>query len=61
MSSQQTNEADIFSLERFLSLAGSELVEYAEPFVNIHLGEIPQGVYLPLRLQLANMDEMSVP
>jgi len=54
------NEADIFSLERFLSLAASELVEYAEPFVNVLSSGIPHKIYSELRSRLANMDEMHV-
>lgn len=54
------NAADVFSLDQFLSLEESELVEYAEPFVNVPSSEIPQDVYGPLCSELASMNERHV-
>ena len=51
------NESGAFSYDRFLSLAGSELVEYVEPFVNVRVEAIPEAVYEPLRSELADMDD----
>lgn len=51
------NESGVLSHDRFLSLAGSELVEYVEPFVNVQMEAIPEVVYEPLQSRLANMDD----
>ena len=49
-------ESESFSYERFMSLAGSALVSYAEPFVNTRLGTIPESVYDLLVTDLTRMD-----
>lgn len=51
------NESTCFSYDRFLSLAGSELVNYVEPFVTTQADEIPESVYDRLQSGLAGLDE----
>jgi hypothetical protein len=51
------NESKVFSHDRFLSLAGCELVKYAEPFLTTQAEAIPGSVYETLQSQLADMDE----
>jgi hypothetical protein len=46
----------LFSFDRFLALAGSELVNYVEPYVNTHAYAIPEAVYDPLQSGLATFD-----
>lgn len=50
-------EISLFNLDHFLSLSGSELSDYAEPFVNIKNGSVPVSVYRPLQARLADLDE----
>ncbi len=51
------NESESFSYERFMSLAGSALVSYAEPFVNTRMHAIPESVYDLLVPNLTSLDE----
>jgi hypothetical protein len=51
------NDSDSFSYERFMSLTGSALVRYAEPFVNTRTHAIPDSVYDLLVCNLAKLDE----
>lgn len=51
------NESETFSYERFMSLAGSALVSYAEPFVNKRMLAIPESVYELLLSNLTRLDE----
>lgn len=53
-------ESNVFSFERFLSLAGSDLVRYTEPFVNSEMQRIPEHVYEPLQSALEVMDEVHI-
>jgi len=50
------NESTFFSYERFLSLAGGELVNYVEPFVTTQSEAIPESVYDSLQPGLALLD-----
>jgi len=51
------NEPEAFSYERFMSLVGSALVSYAEPFVNTSTHAIPEFVYDLLVSDLVRLDE----
>jgi len=51
------NESESFSYERFMSLAGSTLVSYAEPFVNTRTEAIPKSAYDLLVSNLSRLDE----
>lgn len=46
-----------FNYEHFLSLSGSELVNYVEPFVTTQFDAIPKSVYDALSSSLACQDE----
>src|SRR5690349_14980193 len=46
-----------FNLDHFLSLAGSELATYVEPFLTTHIESVPQSVYDLVQFQLTSMDE----
>jgi hypothetical protein len=50
-------ELSPFLLDRFLSLSGPELRDYAEPFVNTHKDAIRESVYEPLQSKLRDLDE----
>jgi hypothetical protein len=54
------NQSESFSDERFMSLAGSALVSYTEPFVNRGLCTIPMSVYEVLVSNLTRLDEEHV-
>src|SRR5262245_7989826 len=54
------NESDSFSYERFMSLAGSALVAYSEPFVNTRMHTIPESIYDLLAPNLTRLDEEHV-
>ena len=47
----------LFSFERFSSLAGSDLVEYVEPYLTIRPEAVPVSVYEQLVSGLADWDE----
>jgi hypothetical protein len=47
-----------FRLERFFSLSGSELISYAEQFVNADAESISEDAYIPLKSALGTMDEI---
>lgn len=51
------NQSESFSYERFMSLAGSTLVSYAEPFVNTGTHAIPESAYDLLVSNLTRLDE----
>jgi hypothetical protein len=51
------NKLELFDYERFISLTGSALVSYAEPFVNTRPDAIPQAVYDLLIRDLPTLDE----
>lgn len=48
----------LFDYDYFMSLAGTELTAYAEPFVNIHQDLIPESAYDEIGRALDGMDEM---
>jgi hypothetical protein len=50
------NVSASFSCDRFLSLAGSELVSYVEPFVTTQSAAIPESVYESLQPKLPVLD-----
>jgi len=52
------NESASFDCDRFLSLGGSELVGYVEPFVNIRIDAIPESAYGVLQAALDGLDEV---
>ena len=51
------SELESFSYERFMSLSGSSLVSYAEPFVNTRTHAIPESVFDLLMSNLTRLDE----
>ncbi len=51
------NEVEPFSYERFMSLTGTALVNYAEPFVNTRMHAVPASAYDLLAPNLTIMDE----
>lgn len=51
-------ESSTFNYDHFISLAGSDVVKYAEPFVNMRREAIPESVYEQLEAALPNMDEL---
>jgi hypothetical protein len=51
------NESTAFNYDRFLSLAGCELVDYVEPFLTTKTNAIPESVYDPLQARLTGLDE----
>jgi hypothetical protein len=51
------NELETFSYERFMSLPGSTVWSYAEPFVNTRMDAIPDSVYDLLVPSLSKLDE----
>src|SRR4051812_6761373 len=51
------NDSTLFSPDCFLSLSGSELVSYVEPFVNSQLQSIPESAYDVLQAALDGLDE----
>ncbi len=51
------NISESFDCERFLSLGGSELVAYAEPFVNTRMVNAPESAYDILAPRLGRLDE----
>jgi hypothetical protein len=50
-------ESSDFSFERFMSLSGSDLVIYAEPYVTTEAESIRKEIYSALASSLADMDE----
>jgi hypothetical protein len=52
------NDSALFSYDHFLSLGGSELVNYVEPFVNTEMRAVPKSVYDPLHTALETFDEV---
>ena len=51
------NESETFSYEQFMSLPGSTVWSYAEPFVNTKMDAIPESAYDPLVSNLSKLDE----
>ena len=51
------NESESFSYEGFISLTGSALWNYTEPFVNTRMDAIPASVYDLLVPNLSRLDE----
>lgn len=51
------NDKDLFNYDRFCSLTGADLINYAEPFVNTRHQAIPNSVYELLRSSLGWLDE----
>src|SRR5262245_7901119 len=51
------NESEHFDCDRFLSLAGTALVRYAEPFVNARVHAVPESTYDVLVSHLTQLDE----
>jgi hypothetical protein len=51
------SDQSLFSLDRFLSLSGPDLFQYAEPFVSTETALVPESVYDPLRSMLTEMDD----
>lgn len=51
------NAPVMFDCDRFLSLGGSELVAYVEPFVNGQAPAIPESVYHMLEGVIDRLDE----
>jgi hypothetical protein len=51
------SELGSFSYERFISLSGSSLASYTEPFVNTSKHSIPESVFELLFSNLAKLDE----